>query len=496
MILIKNTTIIDGTGKPPFKGDVLIKDDRISAIGTLVNQKADQVIDGLGLTVAPGFINTNTDSDHYLSLLTSPLQKDFLLQGITTIIGGLCGSSLAPLLYGSLKSIRKWTDINQVNINWQTLAQFKDSLRQLRLGVNFGTLVGHSTVRRDLIGEEIRDLTQGELDILKEALKLALKEGALGLSTGLGYTHSRVVPYSEIKSLLPVVAQYHGVYATHLRDEQENLLKSVEETILAAQESGVPTIISHFRPIIGFEDQFLQAIKLIEGSLSSANIYFDVNPFNVSVVPIYTLLPQWAQHNNLEAMSEIIDNSLHLPKIKQDFQRRISQLEDAVIVEAQGNPSLDNVSLKNFSENRGLALPEAVAELMNITRMKALIYYKNINSDLLSQVLLHQRALIGTNSASLDNDPSIIMLERSTQTFSRYIAAAESKNIPLEEIIKRITSVPAKIFGIGKRGVLREGWFADCAILKNKKVVGTIVNGVVAVSNGSLAAARGSGVPL
>ena len=82
MILIKNTTIIDGTGKPPFKGDVLIKDDRISAIGTLVNQKADQVIDGLGLTVAPGFINTNTDSDHYLSLLTSPLQKDFLLQKI------------------------------------------------------------------------------------------------------------------------------------------------------------------------------------------------------------------------------------------------------------------------------------------------------------------------------------------------------------------------------------------------------------------------------
>ena len=124
MILIKNTTIIDGTGKPPFKGDVLIKDDRISAIGTLVNQKADQVIDGLGLTVAPGFINTNTDSDHYLSLLTSPLQKDFLLQGITTIIGGLCGSSLAPLLYGSLKSIRKWTDINQVNINLQTPAQF------------------------------------------------------------------------------------------------------------------------------------------------------------------------------------------------------------------------------------------------------------------------------------------------------------------------------------------------------------------------------------
>src|SRR3989344_3589320 len=116
MTLIRSVQIVDGSGKAPYKADVLLSGDRISAIGAFPNKKASLVINGLGYYLAPGFIDVNTDSDHYLSLFTNPSQEDFLTQGVTTIIGGMCGSSLAPLIYGSLESIRKWTDIGQINV--------------------------------------------------------------------------------------------------------------------------------------------------------------------------------------------------------------------------------------------------------------------------------------------------------------------------------------------------------------------------------------------
>src|SRR3989338_1585089 len=170
-ILFKGCQVVDGSGGEIQRADVFIKDDKISAIGNFPNKKADQVINCLGLYVSPGFIDVNTDSDHYLTLFTHPEQKDFLLQGVTTIIGGNCGSSLAPLLYGSLESIRKWTNINQVNVDWQTVADFLKVFNRIKLGVNFGTLIGHSTIRRALIGEDFRDLTKSELAVFKKIVQ-------------------------------------------------------------------------------------------------------------------------------------------------------------------------------------------------------------------------------------------------------------------------------------------------------------------------------------
>ena len=180
MILIKGIEIIDGSGQSATRGDVLIQDDKISAIGNFPNKSADVVIDGLGQQLMPGFIDVNTDSDHYLSLFTNPPQKDFLSQGVTTIIGGNCGSSLAPLLYGSLESIRKWTNINQINVDWHTLGEFFNVLGRAPIGVNFGTLVGHSTIRRAILGEESRDLTANELEVFKKSLKQSILHQAFG----------------------------------------------------------------------------------------------------------------------------------------------------------------------------------------------------------------------------------------------------------------------------------------------------------------------------
>lgn len=495
MTLIKSGQIIDGTGKPAFKADILIKDDRISAIGSFPNTKAETTIDGLGLTAVPGFIDVNTDSDHYLGLFTNPSQKDFLLQGVTTVIGGQCGSSLAPLMYGSLKSIRKWADIDQINVDWLTVAELKRTLQRLRLGVNFATLAGHSTIRRDIIGEEVRDLTASEVDVFKNALEQAMKEGALGLSTGLGYAHSQYVPYSEIKRLAAAVAKRGGVYTTHLRDEREQIVASVKETLEVAKETGAPAVISHLRPLIGFETQFREALQLIESGLDKMNVYFDVNPFNVSIAPIYTLLPSWARQGNLETMLETISDETHRQRLIGEFSKSGVNFEELVIAEARGNKAVVGKTLKEFSDARGLKIHDGLLNLMEITRMKSLLFHKNINLELLTETIFNPRSLIGSNSASLPESSSMLKPERTTGTFSQYLKIVLSKNVPLEEAIKKITLVPAKVFNIQKRGALTEGWFADLAMLKDGKAVNVIVNGKLAVQDGKETGTL-AGIPL
>src|SRR3989338_9672270 len=177
-LLIKGVQIVDGTGRPQFKGDIFIKDKKISAIGPFGGKSADAVIDGLGAFAAPGFIDVNTDSDHPLTLFSNPSQREFLLQGVTTVIGGHCGASLAPLLYGTLESIRKWADPTEININWHTVGELLKTLDKLPLGVNFATLAGHSTIRRALVGESNRRLTQKELAVFQKILEQSLDEGA------------------------------------------------------------------------------------------------------------------------------------------------------------------------------------------------------------------------------------------------------------------------------------------------------------------------------
>src|SRR5258708_320934 len=160
-LLIKNVRILVGAHDFPGLSDVFVSNDKISAIGSMQNKPADEVLDGQGAYLSPGFIDVNAASDHYLTLFDHPGQEDFLRQGVTTIFGGSCGSSLAPLLYGSLESLQKWGGSpDKINVNWHSMAEFLAAVDSRGLAVNFGTLVGHATVRRALVGEALRDLTK------------------------------------------------------------------------------------------------------------------------------------------------------------------------------------------------------------------------------------------------------------------------------------------------------------------------------------------------
>ena len=485
-ILIKNIQLLDGSGRPPVKADILVKNEKISAAGNFPKYRADEIIDGLGAYLAPGFVDINTDSDHYLTLFSNPSQKDFLLQGVTTIIGGQCGASLAPLIYGSLESIREWADINKINVNWRTVDEFLGAIEARRLGVNFGTLVGHATIRRDLAGETTRDLSRNELRVFNFILEKSLKEGAFGFSTGLGYRHSRKTSYSEIKALVETVAKFKGLYATHLRDEKRNLLSSVNETIDIAKETGAKVLISHFRPLIGSGKDYEEALSLIDKNTDKADVFFDIYPFDASTVLISTFLPDWAQAGDKEVMLKDIQT----PGFKEKILRGLPRFkgEKFIIINAPGNEYLVGKSLKEFSQNRDLTVYEGLLVLMKLTNFRAVVSYENISLKNVIKALTHNRAIVASNSASFGEPEGLKKItrpERSYRTFTKFLELAEKEKIlAIGTAVHKITGLPAQKLGLDRRGLIRDGWFADLVLFRDAEIREVILNGRRVVKEG------------
>ncbi len=460
-LLVKGVQVVDGTGKPPYRADVLIQKNVISAIGDLGRRRARKEIDGLGNYLTPGFINVNTDSDHYLTLFTDPAQSNFTGQGVTTMIGGHCGASLAPLIYGTLESIRKWADPADINVNWHTVAEFLKTLGELAsLGVNFGTLVGHSTVRRALVGEDDRRLTQKELAVFQRILKQSLNEGAYGLSTGLGYVHGRPASDREIGVLVKVVADSGGVYTSHLRNETDELLDSVKETVKTAKAAGVKTVISHLRPLKGFESQFVEALKFLEKSSASASVHFDIYPDAASTRAIYTLLPPSLQKGNLETMLEEIKDKRITNLIKKEWQGL--NFEEIKIAGAPYHPYLVGRTIEDADD---------LINLMIATDLRATVLNPNINGELLLGALTESRAFIASTGD-----------KRASGTFPRYLEiTVKEGQTPIEQAIKKITLDPASYFSIKHRGVVKERNIADLVIIgkSDYKVRQVILGGKV-----------------
>jgi len=494
-LLFRNVQLLGAAQKYEGPIDVFVSGDKISAIGNFPAKPADTVIDGQGAYLAPGFIDVNTDSDHYLTLFDDPAQGDFLRQGVTTIIGGNCGASLAPLLYGGLESIQKWTDTSRFNVGWHTVAEFLAHFDKHPLGVNFGTLVGHSTIRRALIGEVLRDLTKNELTVFVEILRRAMAEGAFGLSTGLAYVHSRQTPYAEIKLLVEVVAQEKGVYTTHLRKTEKGVADAVDETLRLSHETGVSTIISHFLAIRGNEEEYRASLEKINGLPESATFHFDIYPFETTVLPLYTFLPVWVQNGGVEVMRANITDKWMQQRIVKDLPK-IEPLRLKVAA-APGNDILRGKTLGDLMDMFSLRDPAvALMKLMTTTMLKASVFYKNVNNASSREAMKSSRSLIASNAASMGTERKMERIDRGTETFPQFLSLVQNENlISLDDAIRKITIIPGQLFNIKKRGEIREGNFADLTLFRGKEILYTVVNGVIAFQNGALTGAC-SGMPL
>ncbi len=463
-LLIKNIQLIDGTGRPAVKANILVKKEKIYAIGSFPNYKADEIIDGMGAYLAPGFIDLNVNSDRNLTLFSNPSQEDFLLQGVTTIIGGQRGISLAPLLYGSLESIKPWANPNSVNIDWQTVDEFLKTMAQRSWGVNFGTLVGHYTVRESLIGNNFRKLTKNEIIVFKFLLEHSFKNGAFGFSTDLRRYQFQQFSYKEIKSLIEAVAKFNGIYTVYLQDEREGLLDSVKEIINIAKKTGVKILINHLQPTNGFQKNYEAALELINKNTTKADVYFNLYFADSVEIPISNLLPSWIQDNN----KEIMLNNLQAPKIRKKIIEQMPKLNGRkiIITSAPDNKYLIGKSLEEFSANRNLDVKNGLLALMEVTIFQVIIFYGNTDIKAIYKAAANNRSVISSN-------------------FTKFLELSEKEKIlSIEKAINKITGLPAQLLGLRNRGVIKDGNFADLVIFRDGKIKDVILNGKIVVRNG------------
>lgn len=485
-LLIKNVQIVGRSEGQLEPADVFVSGDKISAIGNFSSKKADEIIDGQGAYLSPGFIDVNTDSDHYLSLFDNPAQEDFLRQGVTTIIGGMCGASLAPLIYGTLESIRHWTHVYKVNVGWHTVEEFLSVLQTRRLGVNFATLVGHSTIRRSIVGENLRNLTKNEMAVFGGLLRRALFEGGFGLSVALDFIHTRGTPYFELKSLAKIAKERDGVFAAHLKNRKGELSASVDEMVNLEKDTKVKILVNHFLPLMGNEQEYAESLDKIANLPPDCDFHFDLYPYDKSVLPLYTFLPLWAQNGGLEVMAKNVKDEWLGPRILKDLAK--VDPEKIVISDAPRNDFLVGYSLSDIQKFYSSAdSREALFKLMQSTGLQATVFYHNIDLELIRTAIKNPHSLIASNAASVAKSgvPRMLQPERAVSTFTKFLEMAGKENvISLGEAINKITIEPAQKFNLEKRGVVKEGFFADLTVFKNQEIKFVVVNGEVAVRNG------------
>ncbi|MGB9680801.1 MAG: N-acyl-D-amino-acid deacylase family protein [Minisyncoccia bacterium] len=481
VILIKNGTIIDGSGKAPFKGDILIKDNKIVNIdlNRTIKAKADKIIDASGLIITPGFIDINNESDHWLTLLTQPQLESLIFQGVTSIVIGNNGSSLAPVFKDSIKSIRKWSNLN-VNLNWNSMEEFLNFLKQQKFGVNIGTLVGHSTIKRGILQEDFRDLIDSEIKQMFYLIEKSLNEGALGVSIGLRFNHSRLTSFAEIFGISQIIKKYNAFLNIQPRWEKHDILSFTNEILNLIKTIDKPEnlkiLISYLRPYKENVDELKLSLGLIKQMCEqyNANIHLDINPYTVVSNQMYLYLPEWILYGNFEMMLEALNEKGNYQRILSELKTKNYNYDKMIIASTQNNISYFNgKSIRFLAKERGISAEEMFLEIFKISRGRAIIFYDEILWPELLGLMEFPCSIITSQNPGLNfTHFNFLPHFASINTFPRFLGLVNKGvvNMNLSEAVKKITLEPALKAGIKKRGLIAKDYFADLVIIEPKEI--------------------------
>ena len=472
--LIKNGTIIDGTGSHPVKMDIALEGDQIVAIDRNIPEKAYEIHDASGKIVTPGFVDVQNHSDSYWTLFDNPTFDSMLTQGFTTVLLGQCGASLAPLLSKeSLLSVRKWHDLSGSNINWTTFSEYIEELSKYRFGCNVASLVGYSTLRRGLIGDAIRSLDRGELASIKAQLQGCLEAGAFGLSTGLSYSHEIIISELELYELVELVSKAGKLFSMHLRSEAGEVLDSLEEALDIGRHTDVNLKISHLK-IRGEENAHLGE-QLVEGLETAfhkgTNVHYDIYPYDSIWQVVYAYLPKWSISGGRANILEHINDPTDKKKLISELAEQRTRLQSLIVASTGNQLGMVGKTIADISKNTGLSTEEAFLELIKNAGSESLVFDSCVSPKLLADLLVHPQAIIATDGAGFAEVPRGFKLQdrlvhpRCFGSAPRFLKSIIStKKITLEEGIKKLTSLPAEKIGLKKRGVLKVGNFADIVV--------------------------------
>lgn len=517
-ILITDGMVIDGTGKQRFLADIGVKNGLIHEIGIpkLAGAEGKVTINAFGKFVAPGFIDITSHADQNGSLFLNPSQEYLLAQGVTSILVGNCGTSLAPLISeDAIASLKKWNQTGGANINWASTKELLDELGRHPLGVNVGTLVGHGTIRRGITKGATRLLTKEELAETVGVLARSLAEGAFGVSTGLSFGHEGAASTEELVAIARAVAERGGIYKTHLRDEGANVVPAVNEAIHISREARIPVVISHAKAVGRRAwPSFGILLAMAERAAEAGNtVWFDISPYERTGSFLYVVLPAWAREGGFDAMIQRIQDPAEKAKIISELKAKTIQPERYIVSGAamlQGGHTLAEVA-----RNTGLAVEEAILELLVLNQGKVFVFGKVISAKSVADGIRHPQSIIASNGSGVSQElerSGKIVHPRSTGTFPHFLHrfVRDGNILPWEAAIAKITSAPADAVGFGGRGRIAPRHRADIVVfdpetIRDRSTYQTpfihaagvetvLVNGVVAFRDGKATGATGGQV--
>jgi dihydroorotase/N-acyl-D-amino-acid deacylase len=484
-LVILNGTLYDGSGEAPSTADIAIKDSIIVAIGNLKNVNAIRTIDAQGLAVSPGFIDMHAHLEPIMELSSC---ESLIRQGVTTALGGPDGGSPWPL------------------------GSYMDSLENKGVGMNVAYLIGHNTIRKNIMGLENRTPTQIEQQAMEAQVDSAMQAGAYGISTGLKYLPGTFSNVEEVIALSKIASKYGGIYTSHLREEGLGLFDAVAEAIQISEKANIPVVLTHHKaigkPMWG---KSVRTLAMVDSARAKGlDIKMDQYPYAASYTGISVLIPSWSMAGGLDAFTERAANPTLRDSIRNGIVFNIlndrggSDLDRIQFAKVEWQPELEGKTLKYWAEQQGMEPSvENGAELVIEAQLKggaSCVFHAMAEEDVI-RIMQHPQTMIGSDGRLVEpgmGHPH----PRWYGTFPRVIGhyAREKAVLELSEAIRKMTLSPAQSLHLTDRGQLKEGLKADIVIFDPKTIIDkatfekphqypegipfVIVNGNLAVDNG------------
>jgi N-acyl-D-amino-acid deacylase len=493
-VLIRNARVIDGSGNAWYRAAVAVKDGRIAAIGALADATAPRTIDAAGRVLAPGFIDAHVHIESNIE--RSPRAANFLLDGVTTVITGNCGSSTL------------------------NLSAWYDKLTSLGIGINVASLVGHNSVRAEVMGSANRQATPEEIRKMQGLIDRAMRDGAVGFSTGLEYIPGTYSNTAEVVALAKAAAARGGVYTSHMRDEGIREIEAITEAVNVGKEAGMPVEISHLkidrRSVWGASEKSLALIEKFRSE--GVDVVADQYPYDRAATNLGIRLPSWALADG--KIKERLADPATRAKIAGEMKENLRQMGEpdyafATVARFAPNPAYEGKSIPEIAAMKQHAPGvdgqlETIFDLMNAGG--ASMTYRLMDEKDIERIMRWPFTAIASDGGVTEpgaGNPHPRSYGTNARVLGEYVRVRGV--LTLEDAIRRMTSLPARTFGLKDRGLIREGMAADLVIFDPVRVADkatylkphqysqgfdyVLVNGKFAVDEGKVTTARG-GRPL
>lgn len=479
-VIIKNGHILDGAGGPWYAADIGIRGDRIAAIGKLDGAKAGTVIDATGRIVAPGFIDMLGQSEYPLLIDNRSLSK--LSQGITTEITGE-GGSIAPQNAKTLESLRPMVEQFHLNVDWTTLDGYFARLERSGTPINIGTYVGAAQVRQAVIGDVDRAPTPAELDQMKALVAQAMQQGAMGISTALIYPPGSYAKTDELIALAKVAAEYGGMYATHMRSEGATEMAALDEAIHIGRAAGLPVEVFHLK-VSGKSrwGTMPQIVAKIQAARDSGlDIRASQYPYLAGGTALASALPPWVADGGTDKLLERLRDPKIRARIRKEMAADHSDWENlyydcgggsGVVISGVTNPALkkyDGMTLAQIAKAEGKPELDALFDFIVADKAQTGALYFMASEKDLEYGLKQPWTSIGLDGSETSLDGPTFEEHnhpRAWGSFPRFLGyyVRDQHLMPMEEAIRKITSMPAQREHLTGRGLILKGFYADITI--------------------------------